>query len=147
MTKSLLQHERRLLPRPLAALIACALSGIPVWAMGADATAAVTPEPVEASFNSAFLVGGTQEIDISRFEHGNPVSPGRHQVDLYVNGQWIGSESVLFRAARSREGAHACFSAQQLERYGVDTGKLEPVVPGRGDCQRIGQWVPLAQSS
>ncbi len=115
--------------------------------MGADATAAVTPEPVEASFNSAFLVGGTQEIDISRFEHGNPVSPGRHQVDLYVNGQWIGSESVLFRAARSREGAHACFSAQQLERYGVDTGKLEPVVPGRGDCQRIGQWVPLAQSS
>lgn len=147
-----------MLHRPLAVLIACALGGIPAWATAADASApaAIGPmdaaapaavEPAEASFNSAFLMGGTQDVDISRFEHGNPVLPGNYQVDLYVNGNWVGSENVQFRATDARNSARACFSAQQLERYGIDTGKLDPAVFARGDCQRIEQWVPLAQSS
>ena len=126
MTRSLVQYEKGLLPRPLAVLIAFAMGAVPGWAAAVDA-GAVALEPVEASFNSAFLVGRTQGVDISRFERGNPVSPGMHQVDLYVNGQWIGSESVIFRAVQSG-GAHACFNAQQLERYGIEQRDRKSVV-------------------
>ncbi|KRE99482.1 hypothetical protein ASG87_13815 [Frateuria sp. Soil773] len=129
-------------------LIAFALGGVSTGALAAvDAAAPATIEPANASFNSAFLAGGTQDVDLSRFEHGNPVLPGDYLVDLYVNGNWVGNENVRFRAEDAKSSARPCFDAQQLERYGIDTGKLDPAVLVRGDCQRIERWVPQAQSS
>ena len=43
----------------------------------------------EAEFDSSFLIGDAQKIDISRFKYGNPVLPGEYNVDVYVNGQWM----------------------------------------------------------
>jgi outer membrane usher protein len=147
VTRSRIQHESRLWRRPLTVLIACALGCLPAWVFALDAAAPAVLDPADASFNSAFLVGGTRNVDISRFEHGNPVLPGSYPVDLYVDGSWVGNENVRFRAEGASNSAHACFSANQLERYGVDTGKLDPAVFSRGDCQYIGQWMPQATSN
>ena len=65
VTRSLVQYEKGLLPRPLAVLIAFAMGAVPGWAAAVDA-GAVALEPVEASFNSAFLVGRTQGREIGR---------------------------------------------------------------------------------
>ncbi len=40
-----------------------------------------------AEFDSNFLVGNAQKIDIARFKYGNPILPGEYSLDVYVNGQ------------------------------------------------------------
>lgn len=144
MSKQQTHAPCKLWRRPLAALIGCVLGSAPIVAIAAEAAAI---EPVDASFNSAFLMGGTRHIDISRFEHGNPVLPGTYQVDLYLNGNRVGNESVLFRAPEGQNSARACFDERQLERYGIDIGRLDAAALARGGCHFIGQWIPDASSS
>ncbi|EYD36787.1 papC N-terminal domain protein [Acinetobacter baumannii 25493_8] len=57
---------------------------MPVFVHAEEAAASA---PVEAEFDSAFLIGDAQKVDISRFKYGNPVLPGEYNVDVYVNGQ------------------------------------------------------------
>jgi outer membrane usher protein len=143
-----MQATGRLWRRPLAVLIACALGGAPLAAVAASAAAdGASLDPAEASFNSGFLMGGSRHVDLSRFEHGNPVLPGDYPVDLYVNGNRVGNENVLFRAADTRSSARPCFSIEQLERYGIDTARLHAAAAGPDDCRRIGQWIPDASAS
>ncbi|MGA0506585.1 FimD/PapC N-terminal domain-containing protein, partial [Escherichia coli] len=54
--------------------------------------------PVEAEFDSAFLIGDAQKVDISRFKYGNAVLPGECNGDVYVNGQWCGKRGMFFKA-------------------------------------------------
>ena len=135
--------------RPLAVLIAVSLAGTPTLASAASASASAAIGPVDASFNSKFLAGGARHIDLSRFERGNPVLPGSYQVDLYVNGNRIGSETIQFRTRRANSTARPCFSLRQLDRYGIDTSLLEiSLAPAdRQSCRRIGQWIPDASAS
>ncbi len=45
---------------------------MPVFVHAEEAAASA---PVEAEFDSAFLIGDAQKVDISRFKYGNPVLP------------------------------------------------------------------------
>ncbi|GAB3785414.1 fimbria/pilus outer membrane usher protein [Dyella agri] len=110
-----------------------------------DTPSETAAEGAEPSFNRAFLKGGAKDMDLSRFEHDDPVLPGAHRVDIYINGDRIGNEQVQFRAGAS-ERARPCFSREQLERYGVDvSGLMAP--SGQGACHRIEQWVTDAADS
>ncbi|MDO1528618.1 fimbria/pilus outer membrane usher protein [Fulvimonas sp. R45] len=145
MSRQPIHAPHALWQRPLAVLIAGALGATSFAAAAADATAAV--EPAEASFNSAFLMGGTRHVDLSRFERGNPVQPGVYPVDVYVNGDRVGNEDVRFRGDGARGGAHPCFDTAQLQRYGVDTSRLAGATARQGNCRRIEQWIPDATAS
>ena len=52
--------------------------------------------PMEAEFDSVFLIGDAQKVDISRFKYGNPVLPGEYNVDVYINGNWFGKRRMIF---------------------------------------------------
>ncbi|TPS28205.1 hypothetical protein FJV09_07090, partial [Acinetobacter baumannii] len=45
---------------------------------------------LKADFDTNFLVGNAQKIDIGRFKYGNPILPGEYSLDVYINGQWLG---------------------------------------------------------
>jgi outer membrane usher protein len=113
------------------------LSVLSVWQMDARAsgTSALAGEGMQVAqveFDRNLLrSGGSQAVDLSRFEKGNVVLPGIYAVDLYVNGDWIGRVDVPFRQMRDspkNADAQACFDRSLLERMGVNLSKLTPEV-------------------
>jgi outer membrane usher protein len=89
-------------------------------------SAGAEPEKLaEVEFNPAFLRGGSaQQVDISRFQRGNPVLPGDYIVDLHVNDKWVGRASVRFVAQPDSDIALPCIERTVLEKIGLDFEKL-----------------------
>lgn len=112
----------------------------------AEETAASAP--VEAEFDSAFLIGDAKKVDISRFKYGNPVLPGEYNVDVYVNGQWFGKRRMVFKALDStQQNAMTCFTGMNLLEYGVKQeilSKHAPVQKENNTCYKIEDWVENA---
>ncbi|WP_151868245.1 fimbria/pilus outer membrane usher protein [Acinetobacter soli] len=112
----------------------------------AEETAASAP--VEAEFDSAFLIGDAKKVDISRFKYGNPVLPGEYNVDVYVNGQWFGKRRMVFKALDStQQNAMTCFTGMNLLEYGVKQeilSKHGPVQKENNTCYKIEDWVENA---
>lgn len=99
----------------------------------------------EAEFDSAFLIGDAQQVDISRFKYGNPVLPGEYNVDVYVNDQWFGKRRMLFKATQNTQNAQTCFSAAQMLEYGVKKDSLALLKDAKSEpCALIEQWVDQA---
>ncbi|GLQ87549.1 outer membrane usher protein [Dyella flagellata] len=101
----------------------------------------------EAHFNASWLQDDTQGIDLSRFEHGNGVLPGTYEVDLHVNGNWIGRQSVAFRAIGTNDAVQPCFKLEELERFGVDVSKLAQTAAAHDACRPLEQWIAQASSN
>lgn len=93
--------------------------------IGLSKTDAQAQQPDFIHFNSIFLHGGNgQNVDISRFAHGNPVLPGEYQVELQMNGKWVGRASVSFIAQPGSNIAQACVDRAVIERIGLDYASL-----------------------
>lgn len=96
-------------------------------------------EPVE--FNPAFFGGRNgKAVDLSRFQGGNALTPGVHQLDLYLNGNHAGRQQVRVRAAdagtasaatATHADAQPCLPMKVYERIGVNIPLLtaEQAVP------------------
>ncbi|WP_288491574.1 fimbria/pilus outer membrane usher protein [uncultured Acinetobacter sp.] len=112
----------------------------------AEETAASAP--IEAEFDSAFLIGDAKKVDISRFKYGNPVLPGEYNVDVYVNGQWFGKRRMVFKALDStQQNAMTCFTGMNLLEYGVKQeilSKHGPVQKENNTCYKIEDLVENA---
>ena len=118
-------------------------------AIGANAT-----ENVE--FNPAFFPGGAggQQIDISKFSQGNVVLPGSYRTDVYLNGQWIGRETLSFVAVEGQDSAQMCLERDALLRLGIDLDaaqrqSLEAGAPAPApfkSCAGIATYLPGASS-
>lgn len=128
----------------LAVLVAAAFGVAPTLAWSASpaaidpaAPAAVDPAaPADPSggsveFNGAFT-GNTHNTDLSRFEKGNPVMPGRYRVDLYVNDVRYSTQDVTFRGVEGSDVAQPCFTYDDILHMGVDTGKMASGVVNKG---------------
>ena len=102
--------------------------------------------PMEAEFDSVFLMGDAQKVDISRFKYGNPVLPGEYSVDVYINGNWFGKKRVVFRSTEQNQNAYTCFTANSLLEYGVKqevlVNRTETTAPNA--CYKIEEWVENA---
>ncbi|WP_321872695.1 fimbria/pilus outer membrane usher protein [Burkholderia ubonensis] len=140
--------------KPLSALV---LSTLAVWqgdtyaGEGASIQIAQT-QFAQVEFDSGFLgTGNAQQIDLSRFQRGNVVSPGNYSIDLYVGQDWIGRVDVPFNAAPGTADAQACFDEPLLRRIGVDFRKLPADIVRQitveKACLRIGQVVPEASAN
>ncbi|MFK8935591.1 fimbria/pilus outer membrane usher protein [Acinetobacter junii] len=97
----------------------------------------------EAEFDSSFLIGDAQKIDISRFKYGNPVLPGEYNVDVYVNGQWFGKRRMMFKAIDPKQNATTCFNTSTLLEYGVKQEILKQTQPiqSANSCMKIEEWI------
>ncbi|MDQ8952753.1 fimbria/pilus outer membrane usher protein [Acinetobacter rudis] len=105
-----------------------------------------SPAPVtEADFDSSFLIGDAQKVDISNFKYGNPVLPGEYNVDIYVNNTWFGKRRMMFKASENKAKAQTCFTETELLEFGVkkhvltQQSNLSPT-----GCYLIEQWVDSA---
>ncbi len=124
-------HRQTVTRRPYvgrrALLCVCLAAALAEPAFAADASASAPADggAADVTFDRNLLSGaGENTTDLSRFEHGNPVLPGSYNVDLYLNGTWIGRTDVRFAAAAPKASATPCVDAQMLERLGLHLDKL-----------------------
>ncbi len=121
---------------------------------GTYATAAQGVENVE--FNPAFFPDGAsgQQVDVSKFSQGNIVLPGSYRTDVYLNGQWIGRETLEFIAAQGRDSAQMCLERDALLRFGIDleSPHKQPLEAGQtppppfAPCDDIATYLPGSTS-
>lgn len=115
------------------------LSG--AYAMGSHAVENV-------GFNPAFFPDGAggQHVDITKFSQGNIVLPGNYRTDVYLNGQWIGRETLTFVATEGRDSAQMCLERDALLRFGIDLDapKDQPGAPPPDyeRCADIARYLP-----
>ncbi|WP_258166658.1 fimbria/pilus outer membrane usher protein [Pseudomonas poae] len=107
-------------------------------------------------FNPAFFPDGAggQQIDISKFSQGNVVLPGSYRTDVYLNGQWLGRETLSFVAVQGHDSAQMCLERDALLRLGVDldAAQRQSVEAGEStpapfdSCAEIATYLPGASS-
>lgn len=96
----------------------------------------------KAEFDSNFLVGNAQKIDIARFKYGNPILPGEYSLDVYVNGQWLGKRRMQFNALIPNTNAETCFTEAMLLEYGVKADVLSQTIStSSASCKALASWI------
>lgn len=138
------QHSLKWVKRHIGYYLACGIITLSLPAVVHPAeTEAVNNIAQEAEFDSAFLIGDAKKIDVDRFKYGNPVLPGEYNLDVYVNGNWFGKHSIIFKALDNKENAFTCFTANSLLEYGVkpDALKKHHEQLNTAACQKIEQWI------
>ncbi|KES21453.1 MULTISPECIES: fimbria/pilus outer membrane usher protein [unclassified Pseudomonas] len=133
-------------PGPLALAIAAAWAAFP-----ADAPRAAE-DALYAAFNPAFLRGPDgRPLDVTRYEHGNPVTPGSYRVDVYVNQTWTGRQELRVRGGEGDAPPSYCFKRSQLPALGLDSARLpDAKATARAledaDCVDVVRLVPGARA-
>jgi outer membrane usher protein len=131
----------------LALSVIAALGLVPTWSFAAS----VAPTNADwgagaVEFNNVLAVGN-HHVDVSRYEHGNPVMPGNYELDVYLNEIRISSSNVTFKANGDEE-AKPCFSYIDLVQWGVDVAKLDAaVVNASNTCIGISDISPDGRAS
>ncbi|AQH01268.1 fimbrial assembly protein [Burkholderia sp. KK1] len=126
-----------------------------IAAMGASAHAwADAPQQYAAvEFNEQFLGSGGEKVDISRFNKGQALLPGTFRADTYVNQNWKGKLNIELREEPAGSGVvRPCFTADLLERMGVDLRKLSPestakLADGNVVCVSLSELIPDATAT
>lgn len=102
------------------------------WMLVAALPGAATAQgvdPAAVQFNPYFMVRPDgSRVDVSRFAGGNPVPPGRHPVDIYVNSAWVGRDNVRFAASGGLVGP--CMDGALLGKLGLDAPARAAGDPG-----------------
>ncbi len=80
----------------------------------------------EVQFNDAFLPEGSQSLDLTLYEKGNPVLPGDYRADVAVNGKLMSRVDIQINADDDGSNPTVCFSRGLLELIGVDLYRLTP---------------------
>ncbi|MGU7785162.1 fimbria/pilus outer membrane usher protein [Burkholderia sp. PU8-34] len=112
---------------------------------------AVEPLAGPVKFNPDLVQSGQgNEIDLSRYENGNPVWPGQYRADLYLNGTLLGRDDVTVREVR-RDVMQVCIGRRLLEKFGADTGRIPPGILATLDdpaaCASLEDLLPGASMS
>ncbi len=88
----------------------------------------VARAPKQVQFDSSFLSGQAKRVDLTAFEHGNPVLAGTYMVDVYLNGAWQGRRNLQFKGdAQGR--VDACVTLPMLIEMGVDSEAVQASMP------------------
>jgi outer membrane usher protein len=107
---------------PLALFVIALLSGESAWAV----EQATAPQDIEKNieFDPAFLnVGQHSSVDLSRFANGSGTLPGIYQVQVYVNNEQIGSESIEFKS-REDKSVYPCLTTGLVKKINFNFEKL-----------------------
>jgi len=134
----------------LACGIALAAAGWPRMVVAAAASgASADASGGFADFDRSMLAGaGQHTVDLSRFEHGNPVLPGIYNVDVYLNGAWVGRMDIRFATLSAHASAVPCVSTDLLDRMGLspDTSAAEAAakLQSPSACVTLAELIPGA---
>lgn len=106
--------------RHLALLIACICTGLPL-----------APARADDYFNPALLDidnPNQEKTDLTLYEKGPGLAPGKYRVDIYVNNNRIDTRDVTFTLATATDGSRVlqpCFTAEDLKSFGVKTDAFD----------------------
>ncbi|WP_235205605.1 fimbria/pilus outer membrane usher protein [Pseudomonas fluorescens] len=108
--------------------------------------AALGVEHVE--FDPAFFPDRARglQIDVSKFNQGNVILPGSYRSDLYLNGQWMGHQTLSFAAVEGQDSAQLCLEHDMLLTVGIDLGSLTHPAPPFPICGDIANYIPGASA-
>jgi outer membrane usher protein len=117
--------------KPSCAMILLAYSAAPMAETPGERVVQVAPgrpgegmSLAQVTFDPAFIMGTPDaSIDVSRFEHGNPILPGEYRPDIYLSGRLIGRDSVVVRGEGKR--ATMCFNRALLDKLNVDFSLID----------------------
>lgn len=75
-------------------------------------------------FDASMIGDGKSSVDIALFNEGLQL-PGNYDVSVLMNGEPVDNTTVPFHLAEEKGHRYLipCLTAEQLSRYGVDTGK------------------------
>lgn len=77
-------------------------------------------------FNPKFLMGMSQDVDLSTFESGNGIRPGTYMVSIYVNGLFLLEKEIEFTSSSSPGVSKSCIPYAIL----ADAGIKEELITG-----------------
>ncbi|WP_459040968.1 fimbria/pilus outer membrane usher protein [Stenotrophomonas sp. PSU-St19] len=118
--------------RPLARPCVLPLAILLSLSTAASAQAA-SPAPSELEFSDGFLIGGSA-IDMARYASGNPLAAGVHGVDLWINGEFVGSRDVTFHAVNGSEIAVPCVPSTLLDTLSLKPDYRSVLQAQQGAC-------------
>ncbi|MDM0004056.1 fimbria/pilus outer membrane usher protein [Variovorax sp. J22G73] len=100
-------------------------------------------------FNSAFLPEDSRHLDLSAYQSGNPVLPGRYRADVMLNGQLTTRQDVRIDANSDGSNPVVCVTRELLELLGVDVGRLSTLPKGEqaGRCPSLGTLIESASAT
>ncbi|ALB56887.1 fimbria/pilus outer membrane usher protein [Cronobacter universalis] len=108
-------HARR-----LALAIACICTGLSLASARAD-----------DYFNPALLDidnPNQEKTDLSLYEKGPGLAPGKYRVDIYVNNNRIDTREVTFTLATAADGSSTlqpCLTPEDLKSFGIETDRFD----------------------
>ncbi|EPN9525814.1 fimbria/pilus outer membrane usher protein [Cronobacter malonaticus] len=105
--------------RHLALLIACICTGLPL-----------APARADDYFNPALLDidnPNQEKTDLTLYEKGPGLAPGKYRVDIYMNNNRIDTREVTFTLATAADGSRdlqPCLTVEDLKSFGVETDRF-----------------------
>lgn len=135
-TDSMKAPERRILPSSLLIILVFSTASRCAWG--------------DELFNPVFLerVGDqTQKSDLSVFSQGTQI-PGVYRVDVLLNDNFVETRDVPFILQVDADGEKSlqpCFSAEELQQYGVNVAGFPGLKEG-GKCAKL-SVIPDASAS
>lgn len=139
----------------LCTCIAGVLSGWNHVGIAATNDAAATADAASGStadFDRSLLAGaGQNTTDLSRFEHGNPVTAGTYRVDIFLNNNWVARRNVRFASPSPQASAVPCVDRPLLDALGLHPSKLSEAtlaqLKSQTGCVNVGDIIPDATAS
>ncbi|MFP2237270.1 fimbria/pilus outer membrane usher protein [Pseudescherichia vulneris] len=103
--------------------LACvSLAGLCSFSASANDTSQNAPD--EAVFDSGFLRGLGQNIDLSEFEHSGSLVPGKYILNISVNGQDSLRQEIEVISGDKGKDPRICFTLAEIKRWGVKLDAL-----------------------
>lgn len=100
----------------------------------------------EVQFNDAFLPEDSRNLDLGKYQTGNPVTPGQYRADVLLNGQLNSRQDIHIEAQPDGSKPVVCMDHGLLERQGVDMSKLSEPLDTQG-CVSLGSLIQGASAS
>ncbi|WP_093160355.1 fimbria/pilus outer membrane usher protein [Variovorax sp. YR216] len=71
-------------------------------------------------FNSHFLnIDGSNELNLSQFSQADYTMPGTYLLDISVNDQYLGRQSIRFVEGREANTSYACLPGELVKGFGL----------------------------
>ena len=83
------------------------------------------PGEVSATFNTAFIQGTSEPVDLEEFLRGNSVLPGIYSVDVYFNRTLAGRRDITFAQSPISKRVEPCLTLDVLQGFGLDVERLQ----------------------
>lgn len=108
--------------------------------LGYPSFSALAAQGETYQFNDDFIVGNKDKIDLARFST-SAITEGSYSIDVYTNNNWKGRYEMNVARRLDSNKLGVCYSAAQLEKFGISASKLNPVLAKKPNfCGYLSQW-------